>query len=91
MKNVKIEQLKKCIFLEQREFDDVLIKVFGDNTVADYSDSVLLVFQKETEGKIIGNGELNERLAEYFDVKEVTSVHLDFGYDNIGVWISYKD
>lgn len=33
---------------------------------------------------------LYAKLAEYFGVKKVTSVHID-DCDDIGVWITYKD
>ena len=43
-----------------------------------------------TNEDVIDIDELHKGLAKYFDVKEVTSVHID-DCDFIGVWVVYRD
>jgi hypothetical protein len=86
MKNVKDYQLKKCIFMETEEFDNIIKSIFGENYEAEFSLEGIDV-SSEFDG--LTNEELNEGLSSYFDVT-VTSVHID-DCDEIGVWVCYKE
>ena len=37
MKNVKENQLKKCIFLTQEEFDEIIVSIFGVTSTVTYT------------------------------------------------------
>ena len=87
MKNVRENQIKKCIFLESEEFTNVIHEVLGNDVYVNFTLEGLDIC---TDDNVVDIGELHEGLAKYFDVKEVTSVHIDDA-DFIGVWIVYKD
>lgn len=86
MKNIKEHQLKKCIFMETYEFDEIIRQVFGVEYVVEFS----------LDGMSIGNDEfsldnetINKELSKYFDCN-ITSIHMD-DCDEIGVWICYEE
>ena len=88
MKNVKKTQLKKCIYVEAEEFTAIVQEIFDDENIdIAYTNEGLDIC---TDNDVVDIGELHEGLASYFDVKEITSVHID-DCDFIGVWIVYKD
>ncbi|MCR4693216.1 MAG: hypothetical protein K5664_04985 [Firmicutes bacterium] len=82
MKNVRENQLKKCIFFLYDEFEEV-IKDFGISTEIDYDG---IAFAKGNED--INNEAVYAILSKHFDI-DVTSVHCD-DCDYIGVWVVYK-
>ena len=82
MKNVRENQLKKCIFFLYDEFEEV-IKDFGISAEIDYDG---IIFTKGTED--INNEAVYAILSKHFDV-DVTSIHCD-DCDYIGVWVVYK-
>lgn len=85
MKNVNKYQLKKCIFLTLDEYEVILKKLFGNNVKMDFdSYGTYLWCEKE-----IAQEEIYRKIAKYFDVKQVTSTHID-DCDVVGVWIVYK-
>ena len=88
MKNVRVNQLKKCIFVNAEEFETIVQAIFDDikGIKVDYTFEGLDVYGDE-EG--VANNDLYERLGEYFDV-EITSIHID-DCDCIGVWVVYQD
>lgn len=86
MKNVRENQLKKCIFMVLEEFNSVIKTVFGEKFEVDFGLNGISVWSR-SEG--INDADIKEGLSKYFDV-EVTSVHID-NYDRISVWICYKD
>ena len=87
MKNVKNTQMKKCIILSSKEFEGILDELFDCAVTAEYSLDGLTLY---TDDDCIDIEELCNKLAEYFDVDRVTSVHID-DCDDIGVWICYQD
>ena len=88
MQNVRKNQLKKCIVLEVEEFNSLLHQLFGENIETDYSlDGLYIGFEN---GDNLDTQELHDKLAEYFDVDEVTSIHID-DCDVTLVWIVYKN
>lgn len=87
MKNVRESQLKKCIFLDIEEFESIIQNVFGNGVTVDSTLEGLDIYD---EFDNIEFGNICMSLAEYFDVKEVTSFHID-DCDYVGVWIAYKD
>ena len=81
MKNVHPTQLKKCIFFIEDDFKELMKKLNISIELNWYGDA------------FVGFTDANnafETLANYFDVKEITSVHYD-DYDYRGIWIVYKD
>ena len=91
MKNVRENQLKKCIFLEEEEFTNILREVFEDDTIhvgltlegIDYYTDI-----EENEKLLDNNDEINGRLSKYFDCN-VTSIHID-DCDYVGIWVVYR-
>ena len=87
MKNVRENQLKKCIYLEAEEFVDIIHEVLNKDFRVYFTSEGLDIC---TNDNIVNVDELHTALATYFDIKEVTSIHID-DCDFIGVWIVYKD
>ena len=87
MKNVRENQLKKCIFLEAEEFNSIIRQAFGNNVNIEYSLEGVGIYTDDSE---ISFEEIAEALESYFDVYEVTSFHID-DCDYVGVWVVYKD
>ena len=88
MKNVRENQLKKCIYVEAEDFTAIVQGLFENEHIdVTYTVEGLDIC---TDNDVVDVGELFEGLAKYFDVKEVTSIHID-DFDFIGVWIVYKD
>ena len=87
MKNVRKNQLKKCIFLTIDEFEEVVREFFGDDTRVEAGwDGIILEANEDplcTEEVLAG-------LAKHFGVSEVTSYHID-DCEVVGVWIVYKE
>lgn len=95
MKNITEYNKKTCIFKTVEEMNDDIkaaidptanINVCLDGveftkTFADF---------KEPYTDDISEEEIFSKLAEYYDVKEITSIHID-DCDMAGVWICYKD
>lgn len=89
MKNVKEWQKKTCIFMETEEFDDIIRYLFGKEVETEYSlEGIWIGYQNGDAW--IDEAEIESGLAEFFDVKEVTSIHID-DWDPMGVWICYRD
>jgi len=85
MKNVRENQLKKCIFLTDDEFKSVFAERFSKYEDVDVEIDAY-------EGIYfcgISNEEVYKNLSEYFDV-EITSIHID-DCEYTGVWIVYKE
>jgi len=88
MKNVKENQLVKCILLLESEFKEVFTSIFGEydantnevNMEIDAYDGVYFCG--------ISNEEVYQKLSEYFGAN-ITSIHIDQS-DSICVWICYK-
>lgn len=69
------------------EFEDVIEKAIPDGTLVTYCEQELFF---ETDGQSsVDRNKVLEALSDYFGVN-VTSIHTD-GYDEVGVWIVYKD
>ena len=90
MKNVKENQLKKAIFLELEEYEEILSTIY-ERTVQVHSDldGIWYEYNEEAVEDEIENV-LLEKLTDYFDVDEVTSVHAD-DCDTVGIWVVYKE
>ena len=87
MKNVRENQLKKCIFMEADEFKKVFANVFGEYD----EDTNEIEVEFGYDGIYfcaISNEDVYKELSKYFDV-EITSIHID-DFDVMGVWIVYK-
>lgn len=91
MKNVRNDQLKKCIFMTFDEFKDLFEEITGGLSTVEEADGDIYMYdtKKAEEAKTYWNTELLQTLSDYFDV-EVTSCHAD-NYDVVGVWICYKE
>lgn len=86
MKNITPYMLKTCIYLDSERFDEILNEVFGPDIRAEYSLDGISVFYETAEEE----PDVKEKLAEYFGVSEITSIHID-DCEYIGVWICYKE
>jgi hypothetical protein len=107
MKNVSNTQLKKCILVSNREFDRIIAKITENKVIVEYSiDGICYEGNYEEDTPQDRVDEIDEyteenfyqditrfykKLAEYFDVNEITSIHTDDCESPIGVWICYKD
>ena len=107
MENVNFNQKKTCICLTQTEFDNILKDLTGNMVVADYS-SEGIEYSVNPNNDVIPESRIEEyvyeyfytdiqkfykKLAKYFDVSEITSIHLwipdDYDYETL-VWITYN-
>ena len=90
MKNVRENQLKKCIFMESEEFQNLIGEITGGLITVEYDFEGLWYEHTDKAEKtdIYWNEDIYETLSKYYDV-EVTSVHID-DCDCVGVWICYK-
>ena len=79
MKNVKENQLKKCIFKGYDEFKKDVAVALGENVTVE-CDYEGISFDYD--------GNVLDCISKYYGV-EVTSIHID-DCDYIGVWIVYK-
>lgn len=90
MKNVRENQLKKCIFMELYEFASLVERLTDGLQTVEYEDGVYLIStDKADETDTYWNEDMTETLSNYFDV-EVTSFHSD-SCEYVGVWICYKE
>lgn len=90
MKNVRDNQLKRCIIMKTEEFKKVFTSIFGKY---DADTNQIDVEFNGCEGIYfcgISDTEVYKKMSEYFDVI-VTSIHLDDCEYDIGVWIVYKE
>ena len=88
MKNVKENQLKKCIFMEVDEFQKVFVNVFGEYNENTNEIDVEFDIVDGIYFCGISNKDVYTELSKYFDIN-ITSIHID-DFDTIGVWICYK-
>lgn len=87
MKNVNEYMLKTCIYMPADEYEELLKELFGEYLRVDFTLEGLGV---EYNNITCDEPDIASKLAEYFDVKEITSIHID-DCDYMGVWIVYKD
>ena len=86
MKNLNGASLVTCIMIMQDDFDR-LIKTLYPNTNTEITyelDGITIYVNDENPS------DLYTKLAEYYDVKEVQSIHIDDA-EYIGVWIAYVE
>lgn len=90
MKNVRENQLKKCIFMELDEFTNLIEEITDGLQTVEYEDGIYMTAtQKAEDTDTWWNEDILESLSKYFDV-EVTSFHSD-SCEYVGVWICYKE
>ena len=86
MKNVLDSEKKTCIFKTIDDFQrDVRTASKGNIKVTTELDGIS--FEDTVKNDSADN--INSLMADYYDVKEITSIHID-DYDYTGVWICYK-
>ena len=89
MKNVRENQLKKCIFMELDEFKDLINKVTDGLKEVDYEFGLFYMCTDKAETiNTYWNEDIEVTLSRHFDVT-ITSIHAD-DWDDTGVWIVYK-
>lgn len=88
MKHVYTHNLKSCIFITTDTFNEVLNKIYNNSISVTYDYEGITVENNKTSDTI-STSDLLEKLAEYYDVTEVTSIHID-DCEYTGVWICYK-
>ena len=89
MKNVRASQLKTCIILTNTEYDALLHELYPDSEIE--TEYTLEGISIDIDGDCVDTDDLHKKLAEYFDVHEVTSTHMDDCEYSIGVWIVYRN
>ena len=98
MKNVNKDQLKHAILLSKEEFTKIVKELFGNlcDVDIDYNDNTITLYDRETDDYVY-LVDVYPKLAEYFDVAEITSIHCqvcyddeDFGDAPVLFWICYK-
>ena len=70
----------QCIFMEALDFGKCVNEAYGREVDLDFC----------LDGLTIDAEDYLEVLAEYFEVKEITSIHID-DYSPTGVWIAYEE
>ena len=94
MRNVKENQVKKCIFMGFDEFKSIVESLTDGLETAKYDEFGIYYgdTEKATESDTYWNEETEDTLSKYFDVT-VASCHPDYSDDGecIGVWICCKD
>ena len=78
---------KKCIFLTSDDFEYALDEALGTDINVEYELDGITI---SDEDDCIDTDKVREALAKYFEVREVTSFHID-DCEEVGVWIVYKD
>lgn len=90
MKNVRENQLKKCIFMELDEYKDLIDRVTDGLKAVEYEFGLFYMYTDKAENEnTYWNEDIEETLSRYFDVT-VTSIHADDYEEYVGVWIVYK-
>lgn len=90
MKNVRENQLKKCIFMELDEYKHLIDKVTdGLKAVECVFGLFYMCTYKAEKTNTYWNEGIEVTLSKYFDVT-VTSIHADDCEDCVGIWIVYK-
>ena len=96
MKNVRPNQIKTAIFLTVAEYENILKEIFGFNVIVHtdldglwYETGEILTEEVEITDEV--GSDLFCKLATYFDIKEITSLHADDCIDEVGIWIIYKN
>lgn len=89
MKNVTESQLKKAIFMEFIDFNELVLSLTDGLHQAEFEFGLFYSpTDKAEEEENYFKGDIDTLLSEYFDVN-VTSVHAD-DKDITGIWIVYK-
>ena len=88
MKNVSPNNLRTCIHLSQREFEEIIGKIYAGAVVNTDPDTPwLLCVSTPTDN--IDYYDVEEDLANYFDIR-IRSYHAETGSDGAyDVWIDY--
>lgn len=86
MQNVTPSMLKTSIFMTSDDFTRLVTHLFPSVQVDYALDGISYEYEEDS----LDTNILHAKLAGYFDVKEITSIHSD-DCDCIGVWITYKD
>ena len=90
MRNVKENQLKKCIFVGFDEFKSIVESLTDGLKTVKYEFGIYYDdTEKATESDTYWNEDIKDTLSKYFDVT-VTSCHSDDA-EYIGVWICYEE
>lgn len=87
-KNVRQSQLKKCIFLELGEFENIVCNALEEDVTVEYTLEGLDIYTNE-DG--VPYETITNLLTKHFCVEKVTSFHSDHCEDCPGVWVVYKD
>lgn len=88
MKNITKAEVKSCIVKEWNEYESIVKQIYAGHKID-------LSYSEEGISHCIDDDcpyidDLYEKLANYFDVKEVQSIHIDDSdYSAVMVWICY--
>ena len=88
-KNVRVGQLKKCIYKSSEEFSQDLMRCSEGISVEFAMDGLTLLRRWADDEDIVEDEEMCSILSKYYGVN-VLSVHIDDSETPIGVWIEYQ-
>ena len=77
--------------MDMDEFDEIIKNVISKDIIVTYGlvDGICFENKNNTE-EFINEQDIYKILAKYFDVKTITSIHID-DFDITGVWICYHN
>lgn len=88
MKNIVSTDIVNCIVKSSEDYEMIIKSIYGEEATVEFSSEGIYVgYMNDADNTI---DDIYERLAEYFDVAEVTSIHTDANSE-FSVWICYKD
>lgn len=91
MKNVGGNVWKvACLFTSCGEYERILKELFGDDLLVEFGMEGIWVGYDDSD-LWVDEERIHSKLAEYFGVRKVTSVHMDDDVMDVGVWIAYED
>ena len=95
MKNLKNARLHSCILVAGDEFTKIIHETLGDNIHVKYGTDGIDIYTDDDSGmyddiNCVDTLAVHEALQEYFDVKKITSIHMD-DCNWVGVWIVYTN
>ena len=98
MKNIKKESQKTCLLLNDKELNQVVKELFDGRVRMEYTIEGIEYYATQEEHEDFvedmfyqNQQKFYEKLAEYFDVGSISSIHMVFcDWDNIEVWLVYQ-
>lgn len=91
MKNITSKQIKHCITLSTEKFKNIIIELSDIPITIDYTLEGIDIYTEDDTFGQVDMEEIKTKLADYFDVGEITSIHLDNNEYDMNVWLVYTE